>query len=79
MRLLSLALVSVLALTAACQKDASPEVSVDALPQVEVPALAEATMKDVTRELSLDSYEGRAPGSVGEEKTVAYLISKYKA
>jgi Zn-dependent M28 family amino/carboxypeptidase len=79
MRLLSLALVSVLALTTACQKDASLDVSMDALPQVEVPALSEATMKDVTRELSLDSYEGRAPGSVGEEKTVAYLISKYKA
>ncbi len=75
MRLLSLALVSVLALTTACQKD----VAVDALPQVEVPALSEATMKDVTRELSLDSYEGRAPGSVGEEKTVAYLIAKFKA
>ena len=79
MRLLSLALVSVLALTTACQKDASLDVSMDALPQVEVPALSEATMKDVTRELSLDSYEGRAPGSIGEEKTVAYLISKYKA
>ena len=79
MRLLSLALVSVLALTTACQKDASLDVSMDALPQVEVPVLSEATMKDVTRELSLDSYEGRAPGSVGEEKTVAYLISKYKA
>jgi Zn-dependent M28 family amino/carboxypeptidase len=79
MRLLSLALVSILALTTACQKDASLDVSMDALPQVEVPALSEATMKDVTRELSLDSYEGRAPGSVGEENTVAYLISKYKA
>ena len=79
MRLLSLALVSVLALTTACQKDASLDVAVDALPQVTVPALSEATMKDVTRELSLDSYEGRAPGSVGEEKTVAYLIAKYKA
>jgi Zn-dependent M28 family amino/carboxypeptidase len=79
MRLLSLALVSILALTTACQKDTSLDVSMDALPQVEVPALSEATMKDVTRELSLDSYEGRAPGSVGEEKTVAYLISKYKA
>ena len=79
MRLLSLALVSVLALTTACQKAASLDVTMDALPQVEVPALSEATMKDVTRELSLDSYEGRAPGSVGEEKTVAYLIAKYKA
>lgn len=79
MRLMSLALVSVLALTAACQKDTSPEVAVDALPQVEVPALSEATMKDVTRELSLDSYEGRAPGSIGEEKTIALLVAKFKA
>jgi len=79
MRLISLALVSVLALTAACQKDAVPDVAVDALPQVEVPALSEATMKDITRELSSDSYEGRAPGSAGEEKTIALLIAKFKA
>lgn len=79
MRLMSLALVSVLALTAACQKDASPEVAVDALPQVEVPALSEATMKDITRELSSDDFEGRAPGSVGEEKTIALLTAKFKA
>ena len=36
-------------------------------------------MKAVTKELSLDSYEGRAPGSAGEVKTVAYLIEKFKA
>jgi Zn-dependent M28 family amino/carboxypeptidase len=79
MRLLSLALVSVLALTSACQNVTSQDVETSALPQVDVPALSEQTMKDVTRELSLDSYEGRAPGSAGEVKTVAYLISKFKA
>jgi Zn-dependent M28 family amino/carboxypeptidase len=79
MRLLSLALVSALALTSACQKAASPDVALSALPDVTVPALSEKTMQDVTRELSLDTYEGRAPGSIGEEKTVAYLISKFKA
>jgi Zn-dependent M28 family amino/carboxypeptidase len=79
MRLLSLALVSALALTSACQKAASPDVAVSALPDVTVPVLSEKTMQDVTRELSLDTYEGRAPGSIGEEKTVAYLISKFKA
>jgi Zn-dependent M28 family amino/carboxypeptidase len=79
MRLLSLALVSALALTSACQKAASPDMDTSALPQIEVPALSEKTMQDVTRELSLDTYEGRAPGSIGEEKTVAYLISKFKA
>lgn len=79
MRLLSLALVSALALTSACQKVASPDMALSALPDVTVPALSEKTMQDVTRELSLDAYEGRAPGSIGEEKTVAYLISKFKA
>jgi Zn-dependent M28 family amino/carboxypeptidase len=79
MRLFSLALVSALVLTSACQKTASPDMDLSALPQVEVPALSEKTMKDVTRELSLDTYEGRAPGSIGEGKTVAYLISKFKA
>ncbi len=78
MRLLSLALVSALALTSACQKAASPDLEVAALPLIDVPALSEQTMKDVTRELSLDSYEGRAPGSAGEAKTVAYLISEFK-
>lgn len=79
MRLFSLALVSALVLTSACQKAASPDMDISALPQVEVPALSEKTMKDVTRELSLDAYEGRAPGSIGEGKTVAYLISRFKA
>ena len=79
MRLLSLALISALTLTSACQKAASPDMDTAALPKVEVPALSEKTMQDVTRELSLDAYEGRAPGSIGEEKTVAYLISKFKA
>ncbi|MFN3621114.1 M28 family metallopeptidase [Sphingorhabdus sp.] len=79
MRLLSLALISTLALTSACQKAESPVAEVSAFPEIEVPALSEQTMKDVTRELSLDTYEGRAPGSAGEEKTVAYLISKFKA
>ncbi|WP_295446380.1 M28 family metallopeptidase [Sphingorhabdus sp. EL138] len=79
MRLFSLALVAALVLTSACQKTASRDMDISALPQVEVPALSEKTMKDVTRELSLDAYEGRAPGSIGEGKTVAHLISKFKA
>ncbi|WP_397582099.1 M28 family metallopeptidase [Sphingorhabdus sp.] len=79
MRLLSLALVSTLALSGGFQKAASANVETSALPQVEVPALSEKTMQDVTRELSLDTYEGRAPGSIGEEKTVSHLISKFKA
>jgi Zn-dependent M28 family amino/carboxypeptidase len=33
----------------------------------------------VTKALSSDAFEGRAPGSVGEDKTVALLIEKFKA
>ena len=77
MRILMLAAVSALALTACKKVDDTPaEV---AAPEMTVPALSEATMKEVTKELSLDSYEGRAPGSPGEVKTVAYLIEKFKA
>ena len=31
-----------------------------------------------TKVLSSDEFEGRAPGSVGEEKTVAYLVAEFK-
>jgi Zn-dependent M28 family amino/carboxypeptidase len=76
MRVLTLALLSCLAL-AGCKKAEGPDAS--ALPEVRVPELSETTMKDITKELSSDAYEGRAPGSAGEEKTVALLIEKYKA
>jgi Zn-dependent M28 family amino/carboxypeptidase len=76
MRHLKIVLLSTLALTGCKQADAP--VAVDAK-EITVPAISEQTMKDVTKELSLDSYEGRAPGSVGETKTVAYLIEKFKA
>jgi Zn-dependent M28 family amino/carboxypeptidase len=77
MRVLTLALISCAALSA-CKKVEDTPAAV-AAPEMTVPALSEATMKAVTKELSLDSYEGRAPGSAGEVKTVAYLIEKFKA
>jgi Zn-dependent M28 family amino/carboxypeptidase len=76
MRILTLALISCLALSA-CKKVDGPDAS--AMPDVKVPELSEATMKDITKELSSDAYEGRSPGSAGEEKTVALLIEKFKA
>ncbi len=48
------------------------------LPDVQVPELPLATLQEVTKELSSDAYEGRAPGTAGEEKTVAYIIKKYE-
>ena len=40
--------------------------------------LSEATMKEVTRTLSLDAFEGRAPGTPGEEKTLAFLVQQFE-
>ena len=49
------------------------------IPEIASGELSEATMKEVTERLSSDEFEGRMPGSAGEEKTVAYLIEKFKA
>ncbi len=47
------------------------------VPQVAEGTLSEQTMKTVTERLSSDEFEGRAPGTAGEEKTVAYLIEQF--
>ena len=40
---------------------------------------AAARILNHTKVLSSDEFEGRAPGSAGEEKTVSYLIEQFKA
>jgi len=68
-----------LALTA-CVTTPAPrlhdEAGLDRAP-LAMPAIPVETLKEVTRELSLDSYEGRAPGTVGEDMTVAYLARRF--
>lgn len=49
------------------------------IPEAEAGDISEATMKEITRVLSSDEFEGRMPGSAGEEKTLAYLIERFKA
>jgi Zn-dependent M28 family amino/carboxypeptidase len=48
------------------------------VPEVEAGELSEETMVNITRELSSDEFQGRMPGTIGEEKTVALLIEEYK-
>ena len=36
-------------------------------------------MSDVTRVLASDEFQGRAPGSAGEDKTIPYLVEQFKA
>jgi Zn-dependent M28 family amino/carboxypeptidase len=49
------------------------------IPEVAAGTISEATIKDATRTLSSDAFEGRAPGSAGEAKTIAFLTERFKA
>jgi Zn-dependent M28 family amino/carboxypeptidase len=49
------------------------------VPKVAPGQLSEANMKKMTRVLSSDAFEGRAPGTPGEDKTVAYIIDRFRA
>ncbi|WP_337847951.1 M28 family metallopeptidase [Sphingomonas sp.] len=49
-----------------------------ALPDVALPAMPMDVMKEATRTLSSDAFEGRAPGTPGEAKTLAYLVEQFQ-
>ncbi|MEQ1494222.1 MAG: M28 family metallopeptidase [Novosphingobium sp.] len=49
-----------------------------AIPTVAAPAISLDTLKSVTRELASDAYEGRGPATPAEDKTVAYIIKRFK-
>ncbi|KTT99959.1 peptidase M28 [Sphingomonas yabuuchiae] len=42
------------------------------------PAISVDTLKTVTQTLSSDAYEGRAPTTPAEDKTVAYIIDRFQ-
>ena len=69
-----------LALTACATtvaNDAAPSAAL-VIPDVAQGQLSEAGMKEMTRVLSSDAFEGRAPGTPGEQKAVAYIIERFK-
>ncbi|MEZ5743169.1 MAG: M28 family metallopeptidase [Sphingomonadaceae bacterium] len=43
-----------------------------------MPEISVETMREVTRVLSSDEFEGRYPGTAGEEKTLAYLVKAFE-
>ena len=70
-------LLAPLALLAACTSGGdSGEASI---PDVTVPEISLATMQDIVTRLASDEFEGRSPGTAGEEKTVAVLVDRFKA
>lgn len=48
-------------------------------PKPEVPEMSATIMKDMVRELASDAYEGRAPGTAGDAKSVAYITQQFAA
>ena len=75
---LSIATAGLLAACSPASKEGEKSAALD-IPAVEAGEISEETMKSVTQELSSDAYEGRAPGSAGEEKTLKLLIDKFTA
>ena len=83
----SLALLVAVALSAACSNQPAPASStVDAGPSVpgghvaigQLPDMDMAAVLTHTKRLSSDEFEGRLPGSKGEQLTVAYLVDQFK-
>jgi Zn-dependent M28 family amino/carboxypeptidase len=57
----------------ASPSDAAPRAAAASMPKIDATAILERT-----RALSADEYEGRAPGTRGEELTVTYLEEEFK-
>ncbi len=68
-----LALLALLGL-AACSTASDTAV----VPDVALPAMPMDVMKEATQTLSSDAFEGRAPGTPGEAKTLAYLVEQFQ-
>lgn len=47
--------------------------------QAATPDIAVGTLKEVTKTLSSDTFEGRAPTSAGEDKTIGYIAGRFAA
>ena len=58
---------------------AAPRAQLLPVPKVVAPAITGDTIRDVTKELSSDAYEGRGPASRAEDLTITYIIKRFKA
>ena len=75
----SLVLLALATLAACSPKAESPAAGPAAVPAEALAAIDTATIVGHIRVLAHDSLLGRAPGSVGEDKTIAYLESQFTA
>ena len=76
-RILAISAVAALAACNVAVEEAQGDAALD-IPEVEVPEISIDTIREATRVLSSDEFEGRLPGSPGEAKTVAYLVEQFE-
>lgn len=67
-----------LAVAAACAPMDRQDTRLDAPPAEEI-AISEQTLRELTARMSSDEFEGRAPGTRGEELTVELLAERFAA
>ena len=58
---------------------AAPRAHLIPVPKITVPKITGDTIRDVTKELGSDAYEGRGPGTPAEDKTIGYIVKRFKA
>jgi hypothetical protein len=83
MRTLPAASVLSACLAAACSGTSTPPPAANTpapqVPLAQLPKVDPVKILDHIKALSADDMEGRAPGTAGEEKTVAYVEGQFKA
>ncbi|WP_423141198.1 M28 family metallopeptidase [Parablastomonas sp. CN1-191] len=72
-------LLPLVGLAAACASTVQRPRADDGIPVVAAPQISENTLRDAIRTLSSDAFEGRGPATPAEDKTVAYIIDRFKA
>jgi Zn-dependent M28 family amino/carboxypeptidase len=82
---LAIVLTLPLLLVSACSREASPPAAATTAPPAAVkipvtslPKIDAAAILQHTKALSADDFEGRAPGTPGEDKTVNYLTAEFQ-
>ena len=65
--------------TTAANANGAAAINTDAVPAEAIAALDTATLMQHVRVLAADSLLGRQPGTLGEDRTAAYLESQFKA
>ncbi|HET9683748.1 MAG TPA: hypothetical protein VFP15_06570, partial [Gemmatimonadaceae bacterium] len=74
-------LLSGLLVAAACKptdEPPAPAVSPVAVPAEALSAIDSGTLMSYVRVLASDSLLGRAPGTVGEDRTISYLVGQFE-